>query len=488
MPIRLRLAFVIMVATALAASLGGWIFVATLGDRLHRSLVSELTARADAVSQQLQLEAPAASPTSGGMPDLSDSQSVTLVLDRNGTPVASSGIDQGAILLTRAQQTAANRGTVVQEQLLPGARTPTLILARPASDGKPYIVVVGASLATVDNAVGQVRNVIIIGGILAVFLAGLATWLLAGAALSPVERMRRQAAEMTGMDDSSSLEVPETRDEIAALASTFNDLLARIHAGLQLQRSFVAAAGHELRTPLAILTTELELAGNPGRSRDELVAAVAGAAEETERLVHLAEDLLVLAQSDDASDFVRLTDVDMAALLGTIVSNQQSRCRFEGVTIDLAGPTTLPVKADASRIRQAIDNVLDNALRFAPRNSVVSVILQRDGDDAMVEIDDKGPGIDPDFLPRAFDRFARPDDARGRDGGGAGLGLSIVQSIVLAHRGTVEIRRRSTRGTSVRIRIPAESVIPVVTPAEAGDPGRRAGVPVASPTPDVPVD
>jgi len=453
MPIRVRLAIVIMVATGLAAALGGWIFVTTLGDRLHNSLIAELTARADAVSQQLQQAPPIAASTSSGLADLSDSQSVTQVLDRNGALLASTGKDQGGGLLDRSALDAATRGPIVRERILAGATVPSLLLAQPASDGKPYIVVVGTSLATVDSAVGQVRSVIVIGGAVAVLLAGVATWLLAGAALSPVERMRRQAADMTGVDEASSLEVPDTHDEIAALASTFNDLLARIQVTLQLQRSFVGAAGHELRTPLAILKTELELAGNPGRSRQELVTAVAGAAEETDRLVHLAEDLLLLAQSDDSSEFVRLVETDLVPLLETIVANQRSRCAAVGVTVELSRPDSLLVMADPARLRQAVDNVLDNAIRFAPPGTIVTVDLRKDGG-AVVDITDEGPGIDADFAPRAFDRFARPDSARGRDGGGAGLGLSIVQSIVLAHGGTVAIDRRTTRGTRVRMVIP----------------------------------
>lgn len=455
MPVRLRLAFVIMFATAVAASLGSWMFVTTLGDRLHNSLVAELQVRADSISQQLQGGTPVAPPVSGGLLDLSDSQSVTQVLNRNGTPVISTGVDQTAILLDPSQLAKVRRGTVVLQLHLSGSPNPTLVLAEPASDGKPYLVVVGASLATVESAVGQVRIVLIIGSAVAVLVAGLATWLLAGAALSPVERMRRQAAEMTGLDDSSSLEVPDTRDEVAALAKTFNDLLSRIHGALQTQRSFVAAAGHELRTPLAILKTELELASLPGRSRDELVAAIEGAAGETDRLVQLAEDLLLLAQSDDAADFVHLAPVDLSAMLQTIAGSHRSRCAAADVAIEWEGPAVFPVMADAWRMRQAIDNILDNALRFAPPGSRVAVVLRSDRGHAVIELSDEGPGIDPDFVPRAFDRFSRPEDGRGRDGGGAGLGLSIVQSIVVAHDGTVEIEERPTGGTLVRITVPA---------------------------------
>ena len=184
------------------------------------------------------------------------------------------------------------------------------------------------------------------------------------------------------------------------------------------------------------------------------MTAVAGAAEETDRLVHLAEDLLLLAQSDDAPDFIRPEETDLTPLLEVIVTNQRPRFATVGVTIELSRPATLPALVDPSRIRQAIDNVLDNAIRFAPAGSVVSVDLREDGG-AVIDIADEGPGIDAGFVPRAFDRFASPDGARGREGCGAGLGRSIVQSIVLAHGGSEAIERRSTRGTLVRITIPS---------------------------------
>jgi hypothetical protein len=477
--IRYRLAIVMMLATAVAVSLGGWIFVTTLSDRLHTSLRSELQARADAVSQQLQESPPVTTTAPGSGPDLSDSQSQTAVIDWNGDTVSSTGIDPSSRLLDATQLAQARRGTTITERRLPGAQASSLILAEPASDDKPYVVVVGASLATVDSAVSQVERVIVVGGSIGVLIAGFAAWLLAGAALAPVERMRRQAAEISGLDQRAGLEVPGTHDEIAALAKTLNDLLERLHATLRVQRSFVAAAGHELRTPLAILRAELELAGHPGRSRDELVAAIDGAGEETDRLIHLAEDLLLLARSDDASDFVRPLEVDLVPIVGGILAAQQVRADAAGVRLELEGSLKLPALADAPRFRQAIDNIIDNALRFAPRDSTVTVRVYPQDSVAVVEISDRGPGFDPEFLPRAFERFSRPDDGRDRDDGGAGLGLSIVHSIVQGHSGTVSIANRPGGGSRVRIRIPGvgggrSGRVPAVTEV--------AGAPSASKT------
>jgi hypothetical protein len=163
----------------------------------------ELTARAYTVSQQLQQAPQITCLPSGGVLDLSDSQSVTQVLSRNGADLASAGTDQGTVLLDRVALPAATRGPIVSERLLSGADVPTLLLAQPAGDGTSDIVLVGTSLATVGSAVDQLLTVIIIGGALAVLLAGVAMWLLTGAALSLVERMRRQAADMTVVDEAS---------------------------------------------------------------------------------------------------------------------------------------------------------------------------------------------------------------------------------------------------------------------------------------------
>jgi two-component system, OmpR family, sensor kinase len=453
-PIRLRLAVVVMAAAAVAASVGGWVFVSTLSSRLHDSLVAELQARADTLSQQLQATLPPASASSGTSPDLSDSQSVTQVLNLEGAVVAASGVEPSVRLVQPAQLAAAHHGKTTSERRLPGATSTWLILAAPASDQKPYIVVVGSSLSTVESAVSQVERVVVIGGLFGVLVAGLAAWLLAGASLAPVERMRRQAAEISAHDTETRLVVPEARDEIAALATTLNELLARLQEALHHQRVFVAAAGHELRSPLAVLKTELELAGRPGRSVDELRTAVAGAAEETDRLVHLAEGLLLLAQGDDPEGFVRPTEIDLVALVGRIVDGHQARARSGGVDITVTGPPVLVAQVDALRLRQAIDNLLDNALRFAPEGSSVAVALEGGPDELTIAVADEGPGIDPDFMALAFDRFSRPDEARNLDAGGTGLGLSIVLAIVRAHGGEVQLANGPVSGAVVTIRLP----------------------------------
>jgi signal transduction histidine kinase len=299
-----------------------------------------------------------------------------------------------------------------------------------------YVVVVGTRLETVDNAVDRVEVGLAIAGGPLVLLAGIAAWVVAGAALAPVERMRRQVAGMSEEDIRGNMAVPRTRDELAHLAATMNDLLGRVRDARERERRFVAEAGHELRTPLAILRGELELANRPGRSREELTEAVTVAGEETDRLVRLAEDLLFLARGDAAGLDLRGEEVVLGEVVGRAVEASSGRAAERGVSIDIDVDPDSVAWVDADRLRQSIDNLLDNALQFSPSGGHVAVRAGVSEGRMRLEVVDDGPGFPIDFLPHAFERFARADESRAQ-GRGSGLGLAIVASIASAHGGTV---------------------------------------------------
>jgi signal transduction histidine kinase len=252
------------------------------------------------------------------------------------------------------------------------------------------------------------------------------------------------------------LPVPGTRDEIASLATTMNDLLARLQAALARERGFVADAGHELRTPLAVLRTELELADRPQRSYDELREAIRNAAFETDRLVRLSEQLLFLARrEDDRRDRVR--DVEpLMPLLRQSVEAFQTRAAGRHVTLAVSGDDGIAAPLEADDVRRAVDNLLDNALRFAPAGSGVRVQATRDRTHVEVEVLDDGPGFSEEFLPHAFERFGRADDARSRTDGGSGLGLAIVLAVAQEHGGTATAANRPEGGATVGLRLPAD--------------------------------
>jgi hypothetical protein len=268
--------------------------------------------------------------------------------------------------------------------------------------------------------------------------------------------MRREAADISDRDTGRRLAVPSTHDEMAALGSTINGLLARLQGALARERSFVADAGHELRTPLAILRAELELAARPGRSRDELIEAVNHAGHETDRLIRLAEDLLLLARADNAQPFLQPLPLELPDLLSAAARAAGAHAAARGVTVAVHSPSGLNVVADPDRLRQALDNLLDNASRHAPPGGVIEVnATATESGMITIEVTDRGPGFPVEFLPHAFERFQRAEAARTRDGGGTGLGLSIVQAIIHAHGGQATVANRPGGGATVTLELPA---------------------------------
>jgi signal transduction histidine kinase len=256
-----------------------------------------------------------------------------------------------------------------------------------------------------------------------------------------------EAAEVSVGEPGRRLPVPPARDEVARLGETLNAMLARLEAALARERAFVSDASHELRTPLAVLRTELELAVRRGRSAEELEAALASAAEETERLSQLAEDLLVIARSDHGRLPVREEDVAAVELLERARERFAARASSAGRALRIAAAGEQRVLADRLRVEQALANLIENALRHGDGE----VVLAAEGRDGAVELHvcDEGPGFPPGFLASAFERFSRAD--RARSGGGAGLGLAIVAAIASAHAGSAGARNRPQGGADAWI-------------------------------------
>jgi two-component system OmpR family sensor kinase len=333
-----------------------------------------------------------------------------------------------------------------------------LLRAEAARDlrGDTWVVVAGSSLAGPDAVLSRLRNGLVIGGSAAIGLAGSGAWLLAGASLRPVECLRRQAEALSVKDGVAALAVPGTRDEVAQLAQTMNALLDRLQQALLQQRRFVADAGHELRTPLTVLRAELELASRPHRSLDELRQAVQFAVVETDRLIHLAEQLLLLARVDEGHDLLDLSPTSIRQLLMD-AADVAVRTRPD-VDVDVDAPEETVVPVDRERLRQAVGNLLHNALRYAPSGTRVTVGLRSEdrptGPVAVIEVADSGPGFDGSFLARAFERFERGDAARTSHGGGHGLGLAIARSVVRAHGGDAFAMNRPGGGAMVRLVLP----------------------------------
>ncbi len=461
MSIRLRLAVVFALASALLFALGGWLFVSRLSASLQSTIDSQLAVQLAQAQRYLPGSDARVAGTAGPAPG----EYVVQVLDRSGQ-VRGGSADAGTSSLLGARDLQqARRGRLLVTASAGSERVRVLAAPLPGRPG--WVADAGVSLETKDATLSHVIQELLVAGALLVLVAGFGAYGLARAALSPVERLRREVAELSEREDAPGLRVPRTRDEIAALATTMNQLLDRLRGALARQRALVSDASHELRTPFAVLSGELELASRPGRSPEELALAVERAGEETARLARLTEQLLFLARSDEDRVPPRREQTDLLRVLTRCADHAAARARAAGARCEVDAPAALVATLDADRLGEAIDNLVDNALRFAPPGTAIVVSAVGVGADLVIEVADSGPGFPVEFLPHAFERFARPDSSRARRAGGAGLGLAIVDAIAQAHGGTASVHNRPEGGAVVALELPGC----VAEPFRQADPG-----------------
>jgi two-component system, OmpR family, sensor kinase len=452
MSIRLRLAVVFAVAAAIVFTLGSWLFVAALSSSLMTSIDSQLATQLAQADRYVPGHGGPATPAGSATGNPLPGEYLVQVIDPSGRVRGASADAGTGPMVTAAQASQARHGRLVLTTNAEDERE--RLMAGPLAGHPGWVAVAGVSLESFDGTLGDVTRSLLIAGLAFVAAAGLGAYGLARAALSPVERLRREVAALSERDQAPGVQVPRTRDEIAALAQTMNELLARLQRALARQRALVADASHELRTPFAVLRGELELAGRPGRSREELAAAVARASEETARLARITEQLLLLARSDEDQIALRPERTDIAALLARTAEQAAGRASAAGSTIEVTVPAGLAADIDPDRIREAADNLVDNALRFAPAGTSIVLAARTAGQALVLDVSDRGPGFPADFLPHAFERFRRPDSGRARSEGGAGLGLAIVSAIASAHGGRAVARNRPDGGAVVALELP----------------------------------
>ncbi|MGC4978202.1 sensor histidine kinase [Streptomyces sp. DT199] len=299
-------------------------------------------------------------------------------------------------------------------------------------------VYAGSPLAAEHGAVRTALTVMLIGFPLLLGVVAAVTWLVTRRALRPVEGIRREMAAITQSEDlARRVPEPDTHDEIARLASTTNETLAALETSVERQRRFVADASHELRSPIASLRTQLEVAA----AHPELLD-LDGAVEDTVRLQRLAADLLLLARLD-AGERPNDARVDLAGLAREAAEGRT------GVTVDAE---EVEVAGSRGQLGRVLANLLDNAQRHA--RSAVTVHVRREGDRAVVGVADDGDGVPEDDRERIFERFVRLDAARSRDDGGAGLGLAIARDVAVRHGGTLTAGRGPAGGALFELRLP----------------------------------
>lgn len=441
--LRGRLTMLFAFGTGIAVTMTSLGIYVVLARRVDRAINDGLDGRATTIFGTL----------GQGQPEIGDDEPFAVILAPSGTVVASSPtiVDPARVLHPR-ELARALAGTTVVDRAVPGLSSDARLLAK-ADDvnGKRFVVVTGIDLRAVHASTARLVTILAVAAALLVAVIVGGAWLLIRAALGPVHRLTAEADEISRVDVDRRLPDPGTADEIGELARTLNAMLARLTVSFERERAFVDDASHELRSPLAVLQTELELALSGPADPHTMRAAMVSALEETRRLVQLAQDLLVLSRAGVGQLPARRVTVDVAAAAGAVAQ------RLAGTGPDVAVQITGQAMAvtDPDRLEQIITNLLTNALRCARSRVQVSASMS-DGQAELVVADD-GPGFAGDFLPHAFDRFSQSDPSRARTAtGSSGLGLAIVAALSATLGGRVTASNDGPGGgASVRVQLPA---------------------------------
>ena len=429
LPIRAKLTLAYMSVIGLLLSAIALLLYIQFESGLDNGLNNTLTARSKDISSLLRREGVRGLRRRQGL--LAAHPLTEQVLDSSGAVLFSSAGKGDAALLDSAERRAVGPSARFIDRR---ERERLLVRRQPGA----LLVVVQASLEQRERALELLDGALIAGGILTLIVASLAGYGLAGAVLRPMDAMRRAAAQISDVDPHARLPLPEAEDEVHRLGQTLNDMLARVERARDRERTFVSDASHELRTPLAILKTEVEVALRTENPPQALRAALSVAGEEADRLAQLADDLLVIAQSDSGHMALDRRLVSPRDLLEAVERHFRTRAVERGRQITVEAPQGPTLVADVARVEQALSNLVENALRHG--EGPIALRASTEADRVELHVLDEGRGLPAEFLSRAFERFTRAQ--RGRTGYGSGLGLSIVQMIGVAHGGGAAIVNR----------------------------------------------
>jgi two-component system OmpR family sensor kinase len=421
LPIRIRLSLVLACTLALVLAALGVLVYDRHRTNLDAAIDQGLIARAGEL-KDLSRGAPGPlAATRFAEPD----ETLDAILTPAGAVLdATPNVDRRA-LRRQLDLSTARIHPAARETTMPGFDSRVRLLAFPLGDRR--VGVVGVALADRDDALGSLEHELMLSAPLAILAAALVGYAFAAAALRPVEAMRRRAASISAAPGDERLPLPPARDELQRLAETLNAMIGRLHDAVERERRFAADASHELRTPLALLRAELDLALDGHRSRAELVRALHSASEETERLIRLAEDLLLLARVDDHQLALTLRPFGARALLDRIADRFGPAANACGRSIETDCARALTLLGDEPALERALANLVGNALL----HGAGTIVLRARAEPPQLWVSDEGGSSEP-----AGDLFQRFRRGPGGAPGGSGLGLAIVAAIADAHGGT----------------------------------------------------
>jgi two-component system OmpR family sensor kinase len=437
-PIRIRLTLFFAAAMAIVlATVGLFVYLRVASD-LDRAFDKDLRSRGKALSALVQ--------RGGSIRTTGAEDTFAELIGPDGRVADATPGLRGRLLLSPEQVAhAATSARVFNRSRIPGQDESGRMLALPLQE---RVLVVGATLEHRNDTLTSLQAAFLVGGPIALVLMSIGGYLLAGAALRPIESMRRRAAEISASSLDERLPVPPADDEVSRLGRTLNEMLARLEDGLERERRFVADASHELRTPLATLRAELELALRRSRTTQEFENSIRSAAEETDRLSRIADDLLILARAEQGALALRPEPTDLVDVVEKVRHRFGARAELEGRSLSVEADEAPVARVDRLRVEQALGNLVDNA--FVHGRGPITIAAGRRNSSAELHVLDEGPGLPPEFRDHAFKAFTRATPA----GNGSGLGLAIVETIVRAHEGSAGAKLRPDGGADVWIRLP----------------------------------
>jgi heavy metal sensor kinase len=344
-----------------------------------------------------------------------------------------------------------------QEVNIPELGRHRLLSAHLAGEDGPSTVVLLAPLEEVDEELRLLLGAILLAVPAVLLVSGGWSYLMARAALAPMERLRSSTEEITAARLDRRLPIANAHDELGRLSQTINAMIARLERSFLEIRRFTADASHEMRTPLTIIRTAAEIALDKNLGPAEHRDLLGGILEECERLTRLIEQLLALAREDAGPGATAIQALDLSSLVRHVVEDMRPLAEARGLALVVAVDSALRICGNELRLRQVCYNLLDNAIKYTPAGGTIAIRVERKDQAAIITIQDTGIGIPQEHLPFVFDRFYRVDKARSRSEGGTGLGLSIAQSILAAHSGRIELASTPGQGSTCTVALPLES-------------------------------
>jgi heavy metal sensor kinase len=320
--------------------------------------------------------------------------------------------------------------------------------------GKEYRVLATASLAPVEASLTELRWLLTVLAPLLLLITGGVCYWIGSRALAPIDGMTQLARSISLADLSRRLPVSPARDELSRLAEAWNEMLARLEGSIDRIHRFTADAAHELRTPLTALRTTAELAVRREREANEYRESLEQVVALSERMSHLLDALLALARGDNAMPVRTVGRVELRELVQAVCSEMQPMFASKGVDLVDAAEELPVVRGDAEGLERLLTSLVENALKYTAAGGRVTIKVEREGSEQVVEVSDTGCGIPDESLPHIFERFYRVDLSRDRRSGGHGLGLAIAQQIARIHDTEIEVRSTLGQGSCFRLRLP----------------------------------